>query len=391
MAGKRPKGSKKRGKKIRVDFRRNLNKTVRDKSAWTRGFREQDIKHEDAHQAERVRGKGALSRKRTIIVGDADASRQCVGTVVAMRGLVAEVDDGARLWACTVRRVLRSRLIDARHPVAVGDRVRFSPVEVAGEESRMTSESRALPEGVIEDVAERTSILTRHYDRRDQVIAANVDTAVITMAADQPTLRPHLIDRYIVAIHHGDMRPVVCINKADLDADGAAAAVVERYTAIGYTAVLTSLVETRGLDALRDAIQDETSVFFGPSGVGKSSLLNALHPELALKVGPLSDMQRGRHTTTTARLLRWPFGGYVVDTPGIRQFELSQIPSEELEAYFMEFVDLIPDCRFPDCTHTQEVGCAILVAVEDGRIHPARHESYCRMRAECVEKEREYD
>ena len=390
MGNKRPQGGK-RGKKVRVDFRRNQSKTARDKSAWTRGFRADDAGTEDARKSENVRAKGALSRKRTIVVGDADEAAWREGVVVAMRGLVAEIDDGKDVWACTVRRVLRSRRTGGRHPVSVGDRVRFSPVQVGGEESRLTSESRSLAEGVIEEVRDRTSTLVRHYDRRDQVIAANVDAAVITVAADRPTLRPHLIDRYLVAVHHGDMRPIVCINKADLDVEGFAASVVERYTAVGYAALLTSVSKPLGLDALRRAIKNQTSVFVGPSGVGKSSLLNALHPELALAVGDLSDMQRGRHTTTTARLLKWPFGGYVVDTPGIRQFELTRIPSEELEAYFKEFVELIPDCHFPNCAHLHEDGCAVLAAVEDGRIHPARHESYCRMRAECVEKEKEYD
>ena len=210
MGNKRPQGGK-RGKKVRVDFRRNQSKTARDKSAWTRGFRADDAGTEDARKSENVRAKGALSRKRTIVVGDADEAAWREGVVVAMRGLVAEVDDGKDVWACTVRRVLRSRRTGGRHPVSVGDRVRFSPVEVGGEESRLTSESRSLAEGVIEEVRDRTSTLVRHYDRRDQVIAANVDVAVITTAADRPTLRPHLIDRYLVAVHHGDMRPVVCI------------------------------------------------------------------------------------------------------------------------------------------------------------------------------------
>lgn len=393
MASKGSGGKKKKGRKQRVDLRRNRGKAVRDKSAWTDRFRTGAIESDDARQSERVRGKGDLSRKRTIIV-DGDAAEQedwREGVVVAMRGLVAEVDDGQDTWACTVRRMLRTRLISERHPVAVGDHVRLSPVLVAGEAGTMVSDSRALPEGVIEEVAPRTTTLTRHYDRRIQVIAANVDTAVICMAADHPTLRPHLIDRYLVSVHHGDMRPVICVNKADLDVDAVAAEVIERYTGIGYAAMLTSAESGVGLDALREAIGERTSCFVGPSGVGKSSLLNAMHPGFDLKTGVLSGLQRGRHTTTTARLLRWPFGGYVVDTPGIRQFDLVEIPSTELEAYFKEFIDLIPDCGFPDCSHTHEDNCAVIAAVESGDIHEARHKSYCRMREECVEKERQYD
>lgn len=388
MAGRKADGPRKRGKKVRVDLRRNRGKTVRDKSAWTQRFEEGAIEQDDARKSESVRAKGDLSRKRTVIVGDeSDEMTWRHGTVVAMRGRVAEVDDGEATWACTVRRMLRTRLIGERHPVAVGDRVRFSP-SAGG--SRMVSESQDLAEGVIEEVADRTTTLTRHYDRRDQVIAANVDCAVICMATDEPTLRPHLIDRYLVAAHRGEMRPVICINKADLDADGFATEVIARYADIGYTALLTSVRERLGIEELRNAIRDQTSVFVGPSGVGKSSLLNVLNPEFSLPVGGLTDLRRGRHTTTTAQLLKWPFGGYVVDTPGIRQFELTRVPSEELEAYFKEFVDLIPGCGFPNCSHIHEAGCAILAAVEDGRIHPARHESFCRMYEECVQKEKDY-
>jgi len=384
---------KKRGRKVRVELRRNRGKTVRDKSGWTQGFHDDDIEQADATQVESVRAKGDLSRKRTIIVGgeSEEAKHWGHGVVVAMHGRVAEVDDGDGRWACTARRTLRTRLSRQRHAIVVGDRVRFSRVEVAGERSRPASKPRQLPEGVIEEVAKRTTTLTRHYGRREHVMAANVDTAVICVATRRPTLRPHLIDRYLVAVHRGSMRPVVCVNKADLDADGAAAEIIQRYARIGYTALLTSAVEDRGIEALRDAINENMSVFVGPSGVGKSSLLNALNPGFSLRIGDLSDLDRGRHTTTTACLLKWDFGGYVVDTPGIRQFELTRIPPEELEAYFKEFVPLIPECRFADCSHTHETGCAIRSAVEDGRIDPARHESYCRMYAECIEKDHEYD
>ncbi|MCZ6681783.1 MAG: ribosome small subunit-dependent GTPase A [Planctomycetota bacterium] len=386
MAGKKSGGPRKRGKKVRVDLRRNRSKSVRDKSAWTKRFEEGAIEQDDARKSESVRAKGDLSRKRTIIVGDeTDEATWRRGTVVAMRGLVAEVDDGQEVWACTVRRMLRTRLIGERHPVAIGDRVRFSEV---GGGSRKVSESKEMAEGVIEEVADRITTLTRHYDRRDQVIAANVNCAVICMAADEPTLRPHLIDRYLVAVHIGDMRPVICINKSDLDRDGVAAEVAARYTRIGYSALLTSVTEPRGLDEMRDTLCDQTSVFVGPSGVGKSSLLNSLDRNLSLKVGEMTDLGRGRHTTTTSCLLKWAFGGYVVDTPGIRQFELTRVPSQELEAYFKEFVGLVPNCRFPSCSHTHEADCAILAAVEDGDIDPARYESYCRMYQECVEKEK---
>jgi ribosome biogenesis GTPase len=165
--------------------------------------------------------------------------------------------------------------------------------------------------------------------------------------------------------------------------------VVERYVKIGYTSLLTSIISGLGLDRLCDVLRGQTSVLAGPSGAGKSSLLNMLDPSLDLKVGTLSDLQRGRHTTTTARLLKWAFGGYVVDTPGLRQFDLAEIEPEELEAYFKEFGGLIPRCRFKNCTHVHETDCAVRAAVESGEIAPERHESYCRMHEECVAKRRE--
>ncbi len=390
MAKKR-KGAKKAGRKVRVDLRKNREKTARGKSEHTRKYREEDIKHEDAEQSENVRAKGGLSRKRTIIVDD-DAATDAElldGIVVALRGRIAEVDDGKHIWACTVRRMLRTRLIKERHPVAVGDAVIFRSVEAAGQQGRTVSASRDLAEGVIEKVAERKTVLLRQYERRVQVVAANIDIAVIVMAADQPTLRPHLIDRYLVSSHVGEMLPVICVNKMDLDVDGFAAGVVERYARLGYKSFGTSIVSGVGLDSLREALRDQTSVLAGPSGVGKSSLLNTLDPNLKLEVGSLSDLQRGKHTTTTARLLRWAFGGYVVDTPGLRQFDLTEIESDALEAYFVEFVDLIPKCRFEDCSHTHEGDCEIKAAVEDGRISPERYDSYCRLYEESVEKRRQ--
>lgn len=370
-----------KGRKVRIDLRKNRGKVARDGGGLTRRTKSGDETVDDEKQNESVRAKGYLSRKRTIIIQDEGEQRTDLhdGVVVALRGLMTEVDDGVTQWACTVRRMLRTRMIDERQTITVGDRVRIAPVfhnDVAGQ---IEIDGLMFAEGVIEEVEERESVLVREYERKRQVIAANVDTVVITVAASQPTLRPHLIDRYLVSVHKGEIRPVVCINKADLDTDGAAAAVAERYRAIGYRALLVSVERGVGLDQLQETIRDKTSVFVGPSGVGKSSIINALAPDMRLKVGTVSDVERGRHTTTMARLLKWPFGGYVVDTPGMRQFELAGVEAGELEAYFTEFVELLSDCKFKDCTHTHETGCAVKEAVEDGRITPERYDSYCKM------------
>jgi ribosome biogenesis GTPase len=162
--------------------------------------------------------------------------------------------------------------------------------------------------------------------------------------------------------------------------------VVKRYEGLGYRSILTCALDGLGLDRLRELLAGQTSVLVGPSGVGKSCLLNALDPGLSLKVGALSDLQRGRHTTTTTRLLRWAFGGYVVDTPGMRQFDPADVAPEELEAYFTEFVDRVASCKFADCSHTHETGCAVKAAVEAGDVPRERYDSYCKMYEECAEK-----
>ncbi len=388
-----PDRGKKRGRKIRVDLRKNREKAKRDQGVWTRGFRQDRPEVEDAKKVESVRAKGDLSRKRTVVIDDpTDARLWRPGLAVRVRGLIVEVDDGEQVWGCTVRRMLRTRLSQERQLITVGDRVKYAAVMAGDEIGRLVSDERELPEGVIEDVEPRSTTLTRHYDRKLQVVAANVDTAVIVVAADQPTLRPHLVDRYLVAVHVGGMRPVIVINKADLDATGEAARVAARYRGIGYTSVLTCAADGRGLEELRAAIRDRTSVLVGPSGAGKSSLLNALDSNLRLAVGSLSDLQRGRHTTTTATLLKWAFGGYVVDTPGMRQFDLAEMQPSEIEAYFKEFVELVPHCAFPDCSHRHEAGCAVIAAVEAGSVSPERYESFCKMYEECEEKRRtKYD
>jgi ribosome biogenesis GTPase len=291
-----------------------------------------------------------------------------------MRGLFADVDDGKRVWPCTVRRVLRTRLTEERHPVTVGDRVQFR----AGSDT----------EGVIEAVEPRRGQLRRRVGRRVHTIVANVDQAIIVSSADLPLPKPHLIDRYIVASHAGEITPVVCMNKLDLDDDGAARDLLDRYAKLGYTTLATSAVTGDGVTALCEQLKNKASVIAGQSGVGKSSLLNRIQPDLQLKTGDIIEQtSKGRHTTSTATLLRLEVGGYVVDTPGVRSFDLSTVERSEFEAYFVEFVDHVPDCKFPDCTHRHEAECAVIQAVERGEIHPDRYESYVRLFEEPTEPE----
>lgn len=372
MAPRSPRRSSKEGEKVRVPFRRNRASRPRPKD-WTQQGQESDGREVDSPTSENVVAKGELSRRRTVIVHDDAADRPGLhqGMVVTMSGLYADVDDGDRLWTCTVRRILRTRLIQSRHPVTVGDRVRFT----------VESDTKGVAkEGVIESVEPRTGQLCRRVGRRIQTIVANVDLAIIVSSAAEPPPKPNLIDRYIVSSLVGGITPVICMNKIDLDVDGYAASLLERYACLGYRTLRTSASDGGGMDDLREVLRGKACVIAGQSGVGKSSLLNALQPGLALRVGAMIEkFDKGRHTTTTASLIRLDFGGYVVDTPGIRSFDVSDVPRQQLEAYFVEFVPFVPNCKFPDCSHTHENDCSVKAAVERGDIHPDRYASYVRL------------
>ena len=372
MSGSSNKKSGKSSRKVRVPFRRNRAKPPRV-SDWTRRLRESEDSDLDDRRSESVVAKGDLSRKRTItIYEDGAASADLhAGMVIAMRGLYAEVDDGERIWTVTIRRVLRTRLIKERHPVIVGDRVHFR-VEAGPEGVKR--------QGVIESVEPRKGQLRRKSGRRIHTIVANVDQVIIVGSAAEPSPKPHLIDRYIVAAHAGDITPVICMNKIDLDTDGRVVPLLELYAGLGYTTLRTSVITGDNIHELREALRDKSSVIVGQSGVGKSSLLNAVQPGLKLRVGNVIEQtQKGRHTTTTASLIRLLTGGYVVDTPGIRAFDSSLIPPHELEAHFVEIAPRVAQCKFPDCTHTHEIQCAIKAAVERGDIHIQRYETYLQM------------
>jgi ribosome biogenesis GTPase len=377
-------------RKVRVDFRQN-RQVRRRRADWTRRYHEEDDTVTDSERSESVRAKGDLSRKRTVIVDDSDlpvgeASQWRVGVVTKVHGLICFVDTGEPpTWECTVRRVLRTRLIENRAPVTVGDRVRFSD-----QSNRCDGE----PIGVIEGVEPRRTFLARRDRRkRAHAIVANADQLLAVVSIAQPRLRPHLVDRYIVAALKGGLEPILCFNKIDLLADDVTTedadehqgglsvrAVIAEFRALGYRCLETSATDGTGIDALAAQIEGKMTVLSGQSGVGKSSLINAIQPGLELPTRTVSaETEKGRHTTTLAELLPLEMGGYVVDTPGIRAFDLWNIDPGELEALFVEFVPRVPNCRFGNCSHRGEEGCAVLAAVEAGEISPRRYFSYLKM------------
>ncbi len=365
--GSSGKGGKK-GKK-RVHFRPNRSKPSRQKQWSVPDENAPEV--EDAVMWENVRAKGDLSRKRTVVESNESQEDMRSGTVVAVRGQFVEVDDGERVWPCSVRRVLRTRRIGQRNPVTVGDRVSFSVV---------ADSEGVVSEGVIEQVHERRTMLQRSDGRRTQMIAANVDQVVLITSIREPRIKPHLIDRYLVAAHAGHLPAVICVNKVDLDVDGEVAEFLQCYDRLGYQALGSSVVTGRGVDELKSLLTDKVSLLAGQSGVGKSSLLNVIQPSLNLKVGSVSETtEKGRHTTTTAVWHKLEFGGAVIDTPGIRALDVAMVPLHELEMHFVEFVERVADCKFPNCVHIHEEGCAIKEAVEAGEINPRRYESYVQL------------
>jgi ribosome biogenesis GTPase len=240
--------------------------------------------------------------------------------------------------------------------------------------------------GWIEAIEPRHGMLKRGYRRRGQIIAANIDQILIVSGFEEPGIKPALIDRYLVAAHRGGVRPVLIFNKSDLVDMAEAQWVIGLYAQLGYETLVTSVKSGQGIGRLKSLVSSGITAFSGQSGVGKSSLLNAIEPGLNLRVGEVSSWTfKGKHTTTTAELLQLENGGKVIDTPGLRQFELWEIPPREIEGGFVEFRPWIPLCKFPDCTHRSELGCSVRNAVTDGLITQCRYDSYIKM----IEQENE--
>lgn len=371
----------KKKRKVRTDFRKNRVVRARDKHRVERGG-DADSADGDAPHSERMSGKGHISRKRTVagaeIVEDAtgthvylDVDRTVcrLGRVLRVQGLISIVrDDDGKLFQCATRRLLKTLATDQRHVVAAGDIVWFRP--------------EGAEEGIIERVEPRRGVVSRTSRGRQHVLVANVDQLVIVTSAAEPRIKPNLIDRLLVTSERSEIRPIICINKIDLIEPADLMPLVGVYAQLGYEVLFVSAATGFGVDRLRGRLENRESVVSGQSGVGKSSLLNAVEPGLHLRVQSVSEeTQKGRHTTTTAELIPLSFGGYVVDTPGIRQFQLWDIIPEEVASYFRELRPYVSCCRFPNCTHTHEDYCAVKDAVADGWIDARRYESYVQIRS----------
>ena len=286
------------------------------------------------------------------------------GTVVEVAtGLCRVVLDG-RVLTCAVRGALSSVDTGFTNLVAVGDRVRVS-LDGAGQ-------------GVIEEVLPRRSLLARPDSHLQQVLVANLDQLLVVASWRQPALWAELIDRYLIAAQRIGIEPIVCVNKIDLAEDPAAArAELAPYRDLGVNVLFTSAATGEGLTRLRQVLPGRVTALVGLSGVGKSSLLQAVQPGLALRTGDVSEHSgQGRHTTTQVTLLPLALGGYVVDTPGIREFGLSGLTRADLAQFYPDLRPFAAHCRFANCSHTHEPECAVKAAVADGQLSPMRYHSY---------------
>jgi len=290
------------------------------------------------------------------------------GLIVKAQSGFFFVETGQGLVVCQ----LRGRLKQGR---ATGD------IAALGDHVQVTV--LADGSGVIEEIEERRRAIVRLDPRPrgiyQQVLLANPDQAVFVFACAHPDPKLRMLDRFLVVAEKQKVPPIIIANKTDLLPN--AEELFGMYTQLGYRVIYTSVKDGRGIEELREVLRGKISAFAGPSGVGKSSLLNALQPGLGLAVNEVSTfMNKGKHTTVARQLFPLEGGGYVADTPGWKSLALWDTEPEEMDAYFPELAPLVAQCQFSDCTHTHEPGCAVLAALEAGRIHRERYESYLRLR-----------
>jgi ribosome biogenesis GTPase / thiamine phosphate phosphatase len=292
------------------------------------------------------------------------------GTVTRLQSGFVTVRTDQGVFTCHLRgRLKRTNLrVDV---LAIGDSVQISP----------------QPDGsaMIEEIAPRSHALVRldptPKGDYQQVLLANPDQVLLVFACANPVPHLRMLDRFLVICEKQGISVHIIANKVDLVGEQPARDIFGMYPSIGYPVLYTSVVQQLGLAELRALLTGKTSGLAGPSGVGKSSLLNALQPELGLAVRETSQaLEKGRHTTNVRQMYPLNEGGFVIDLPGLRALSLWDTQPEELDGYFPELRDLVAYCQYNDCTHRHEAGCAVRAAVSEGRVYPERYESYLRLR-----------
>ena len=299
------------------------------------------------------------------------------GRILSINARGAIVDFQGEKITCVLKGLLKKDKTQAKNLITVGDFVLFEK----------TSEK----EGIIVHVKPRISVLSRADNlsrRKEQLLASNIDQVLITVSLVDPPLKSPIVDRYIIATYKGKMNPVIVVNKIDLlNSTFFDKNLIESqrilfqefltaYASVGIPVISVSTVTGEGMEALMQVMKDKASVFSGQSGVGKSSLINKM-TGLDLKVGEtVISSRKGSHTTSVTQLIPLEFGGWCIDTPGIKSFGVWDLKNEEIELYFPEIQELGTHCHFMNCTHTHEKDCAVLTALQEGRLSPMRFESY---------------
>ncbi len=291
------------------------------------------------------------------------------GVVVRATGSWYEVLAGAECLRCRIRGRMRLKGVRSTSPVVVGDRV--------------AGECDAAGDPVITAVEPRRNYVIRrasNLSKESHIIAANVDQALLMVTLRQPETAPEFVDRFLVTCEAYKVPAVLVLSKADLQEPEELAAFRAVYEAVGYRVLTVSTASGEGVEQVRALLQGRTTLVSGNSGVGKSTLVQAIDPALDIRTGEISESHgKGRHTTTFSAMYPLREGGSVIDTPGIKGFGLIDIGEGELWHYFPEMMRIGRGCRFYNCTHTHEPGCAVTAAVAQGGIAPMRYESYLKM------------
>ena len=280
--------------------------------------------------------------------------------------------DEGKFYQCRIKGKLRLSGIRSTSPVAVGDRVGFDLDDEAV--------------GVIHTIDQRENYLVRksvNLSKQLHIIGANIDLVFLVITLKNPETFTTFIDRFLVSAAAFGIETVLLFNKMDQYTEEELERVNELkglYTSIGYQSVLCSTKSDQGMSELRNLMKDNTSIFSGHSGVGKSTLINTVAPELRLKIGEISEQHgQGQHTTTFAEMYDLSFGGRIIDSPGIRGFGIADINKEEIARYFKEFFKASENCKFNNCQHLSEPGCAVKSELEEGTIAESRYQSYLSM------------
>ena len=292
------------------------------------------------------------------------------GRVIQAQSGFFTVNTGEQTIVCQIRGRLKKGRKQA-DIIAIGDWVIITSQEPG--------------KGMIEEVEPRQAMLYRMAPTArgefKQIIIANPDQAVFVFAVAQPEPRLPMLDRFLVIAERESIDILIVANKIDLTGMGKAREYFQRYQKIGYQVFYTSAEKNRGITKLKKHLIGKTSLFAGPSGAGKTSILNLIQPGLGLEVKEVSEAtKKGKHTTVSRKLVALDGGGYIADTPGLKALDLWDITPEEVDGYFREIHDALLNCRFSDCTHTHEPGCAVIEAIKNKEIHPERYRSYLRMR-----------